>query len=69
MKAILEFNLPEEKEEFELTQKAGALSSAAWAFSKALRSQLKYGDLDEDAIKIYQQISDLFWEHFQGLIE
>ena len=42
-KAILEFNLPEEREEYETTCKAGAMHCILWELDMTyLRSALKY---------------------------
>jgi len=42
-KAILEFNLPEEREEYETTCKAGAMHSILWELDMTyLRSAIKY---------------------------
>lgn len=42
--ATLKFQLPEEREEFELAANAGRLHSAAWDFTQWLRAQEKYGE-------------------------
>lgn len=44
MKATLEFNLPEEREEYELTLQASKMSLLIWHFENDfLRANLKYG--------------------------
>ena len=44
MKATLEFNLPEEREEYELTLQASKMSRLIWDFETGfLRANLKYG--------------------------
>lgn len=43
MKATLEFNLPEEREEYELTLQASKMSQLIWSFEQEfLRANLKY---------------------------
>lgn len=42
MKATLEFNLPEEKHEFESAVKGGAAISVLWEFDQILRTRVKY---------------------------
>lgn len=43
MKAILEFDLPEDASEFEDCAKGPKFSAAAWNFDQTLREWLKYG--------------------------
>lgn len=43
-KLILEFNLPEEREEAEITQKAGAYHSIIWDVQQYIRKLRKYDD-------------------------
>ena len=43
MKAILEFNLPEDQEEFDVATKAMDWSILVWDIDQSLRSLLKYG--------------------------
>lgn len=45
MKAVLEFNLPEDSSEHELALSAGKLHSALWDLSQILRSVEKYDAL------------------------
>jgi len=42
MKAILEFNLPEDKEEYEIASKAVDWSILAWDIEQYIRNRLKY---------------------------
>lgn len=61
-KATLEFNLPEEREEYELTVKAGALCSFIFEFSQYLRSQYKYNDtLTEEQHELLEKIREEFY--------
>jgi len=42
MEAILKFNLPEEKHEFEIAVKALAIHSILWEFNQFMYGELKY---------------------------
>ena len=44
MRAILEFNLPEENQEFELMSKALKMYSTLWDLDVWLSSEIKYND-------------------------
>ncbi len=43
MKAILEFNLPEDREAFEIASKAMDWALVAWEMDQLLRNKLKHG--------------------------
>jgi hypothetical protein len=63
MKAILEFLLPEEREDFELHSNAGALHAAIWDYAQWLRGICKHGNPDdynaEDCrTKLYEFINE-----------
>ena len=45
MKAILEFELPEDKENFDASAKGMDWAIVAWDIDQLLRKKLKYGDL------------------------
>lgn len=47
MKAILEFNLPDDNQEFELASKALKLYGTLWDFDVWLRTQIKYNDQEQ----------------------
>jgi hypothetical protein len=47
MKAILEFNLPEDNQEFELHTKALKMYSTLWDFDIWLRSEIKYNNQEQ----------------------
>ena len=50
MKAILEFNLPEDQPEFNNAIKGGDWKHVCWQMDQLLRKHLKYDDdLSEDA--------------------
>lgn len=51
MKATLEFNLPEDNQEFELTSKALKMYSTLWDLDVWLRSEIKYKDKELDKVR------------------
>lgn len=53
MKAILEFNLPEENKDFQDAINGNNYRSAIWDFDQLLRSEMKYKELPEDTYKAY----------------
>ena len=60
MKAILEFNLPEEQEDFEDATNGWKWSHAMWQLDQFLRTKVKYAsdDAHEEAINAYQDARD-----------
>lgn len=56
MKAILEFNLPEEQAEHYCAIKGADMLNVLWELRAELRAMLKYGDLPEQQHKIVEQI-------------
>ena len=51
MKAILEFNLPEDNQEFELHTKATKMYCTLWELDQWLRSEIKYKDKELDEVR------------------
>ena len=49
MKAILEFNLPEDKEDFEVASKAMDWALLAWDIDQFMRNKIKY-EQDRDGV-------------------
>ena len=63
MKAILEFNLPEDKVDFDLALQGSDWKHVCWEMDQLLRKHLKYdGDLKEDEVKMLQYVRDEFWK-------
>ena len=60
MEAILKFNLPEERREFELTVDASKWYSVCWDMDQYLRAQTKYApdDMPEDVYTTLKQTRD-----------
>jgi len=61
MKAILEFNLPEENEEFETASNGWKYKSLLWDFDNYLRSKLKYENLNDNEYTVYEKTRDHLW--------
>ena len=58
-KHIIEFNLPEEREELQWAMKGIHYSIALDNIDNYLRSKLKYTELTEIQAEIYQEIRDM----------
>ena len=58
MKAILEFNLPEDKEEFDVASKGMDWALVAWDMDQLLRNKLKYGKLLPNTRTELEEIRD-----------
>jgi hypothetical protein len=60
MKAILEFNLPDDQDQFELATKGSNMYSVLWELDQSLRSKTKYApdDLPKDKYDAYQEIRE-----------
>ena len=65
MKAILEFNLPEDNQEFKLATKASDWWNVCWEMDKWLRQQYKYMSDEEYSKDKY----DAYYEARQKLFE
>ena len=61
MKAILEFNLPEDKVDFDLALQGSDWKHVCWEMDQLLRKHIKYNeDLSEDARGILEYVRDEF---------
>ena len=58
MKAILEFNLPEDKEEFDATSKGMDWALVTWEIDQLLRNKLKYENLFPNTTAELEEIRD-----------
>lgn len=54
MKAILEFDLPEDNHDFQAAINGNNYRSCIWDFNQLLRSEMKYKQLTEDTYKAYE---------------
>lgn len=60
MKATLEFNLPDDEQEFTLANNAMNFWSVLWELDNELRAKTKYApdDMPEDKYDAYEEIRD-----------
>lgn len=58
MKAILEFQLPEDQYEYDMANKSGAMYTVLWDIKSELRKMLKYGELPDDQYEIVEKIQE-----------
>ena len=64
MKAILEFNLPDDQQEFDLAANAMKFWHVLYELDQDLRSKTKYAsdDLPQDKYDAYQEVRDMLYE-------
>ena len=60
MKAILEFNLPDDQQDFDLANSSLKFWSVLWELDQSLRAKTKYApdSLPQDKYNAYQEIRD-----------
>ena len=56
MKAILEFNLPEDEAEFYCAIKGTAMLNVLWELQQELRKMYKYEELNKDEMLIVERM-------------
>jgi hypothetical protein len=61
MKAVFEFDLPEDQHKYEVMSQAQKTQSFLWEFSQQLRSWYKYGHTFKDADDALNKIRDEFY--------
>ena len=61
MKAILEFNLPEEQAEHYCAIKGADMLNVLWELKAELRSMRKYGELSDKQYDIVEKIEDFLF--------
>ena len=61
MTATLTFNLPEEREEFEMASQAHKLYYAVSDFDNFLRGKIKHADLTDEQYETYDSIRQELW--------
>ena len=59
MKAILEFNLPEDQEQFDAANRGMDWALVAWETDQLLRKKLKYEEHVTDPIETLEEIREL----------
>lgn len=60
MKTTIEFNLPEDKHEWDNAVKADAMFASLWDFQQELRRLWKYEELSEEEFAMVERIRDRF---------
>ena len=61
MKAILEFNLPEDQPEFNNAIKGGDWKHVCWQMDQYLRKHIKYDEsLSEEQLRVYEGVREEF---------
>ena len=61
MKAIIEFNLPEEQAEHYCAIKGADMLNVLWELKAEIRSMLKYGELTSEQYEIVDKIQDFLF--------
>jgi hypothetical protein len=63
MKAILEFNLPEDQEYYEEAYNGTKYSIALFEFDQYLRTQIKYNEqLTDEQYKVYEEVREKLYQ-------
>ena len=64
MKAILEFNLPEEQQKFDNASLGGKMKLVIWKLDQYLRAQVKYASdmTNDEVIETYEKVRDELWQ-------
>ena len=64
MKAILEFNLPDDQQDFDMAVNAMKFWHVLYELDQDLRSKTKYAsdDLPQDKYDAYQEVRDMVYE-------
>ena len=65
MKAILEFNLPEDQNEFEYATKGSEMFLILWNVKQEYRKLMKYNDLTEVEYKLIEDLNNKLFEDLQ----
>jgi hypothetical protein len=66
MEGILKFELPREEVEFKQAANAGSVYAALWDFHQHLRKRIKYEDLPEHELAVYEKIKEEFLGTLDG---
>ena len=65
MKATIEFNLPEDKYEYDLANKSSSLLSCIIELEMEIKRLNKYEDLKKNQLEIVEKIREKFYEILQ----
>jgi hypothetical protein len=68
MKAILEFNLPDDQDDFKMASNALSWYLVCWDLDQELRAKTKYAsdDLPQDKYDAYQEVRELLREYMSN---
>lgn len=67
MKHYLSFTLPEEQEELNTHMNGAKYYSALWEVLQFLRSKIKYENLTDEQLKIYEEIRGKIYQEIDSL--
>jgi hypothetical protein len=63
MEAILKFNLPEDKVDFDLALQGSDWKHVCWEMDQYLRKRVKYDEgLTEEQLEVYEDLRGEFWK-------
>lgn len=62
MKVTLEFNLPEEREEYEQAINAGKFEGIVDRARQYVRARLKYEELTNEQIEVLEKVQEVLYE-------
>jgi flagellum-specific peptidoglycan hydrolase FlgJ len=54
MKAVLEFDLPDENDDFRYAINGKKYKDAIWDYDQLLRSEIRYKELSKETLKAYE---------------
>jgi hypothetical protein len=58
MKAVLEFDLPEDNSDFQAAINGNNYKNAIWDFDQLLRAEMKHKELSDDTYQAYKYCRD-----------
>ena len=61
MKGILEFNLPEDSDDFKNASNVNTILNILWDVDNRLRASIKHGELSEETIRELEEVRDLIY--------
>ncbi len=67
MKATIEFDLPEEIEEYEVMNRAGKVELALWEFTGYLRGKWKYGHDYKNVEECIEDLRENLYDSFNTI--
>ena len=61
-KITIEFNIPEEQEQANITLGASGMHSVIWNFKQELRNKIKYGNYSDKEYELLEKLSEEFYQ-------